>query len=107
RMFLLVRRPHSAPTLFPYTTLFRSAHLSAAGRSEELPVSRGQVEVAADLRDAGLRVDRSTRVLKEKALLQVGIGTDDGHPGAGRDRKSTRLNQSRENLVCRLLREKK
>src|SRR2546421_508215 len=76
--FLMIRRPPRS-TLFPYTTLFRSVRvhhpLQAGHAGVELPADGGQ-------RDA-----HHGRV-------------EGGHPGAehGRDRKSTRLNSSHDQI---------
>src|SRR5947209_13684367 len=90
-------RRQSRSTLFPYTTLFRSkASLAHLGRlrpySEERflfldEVTRRSLELTRTLRDNG----------RAGSLLSV----------LDRDRKSTRLNSSHANLVCRLLLEKK
>src|SRR2546426_2022541 len=71
----MIRRPPRS-TLFPYTTLFRSA------------ASRTGLEVAAGDDDA-----------RQTLPLSAGIGIDRAHRGWGRrttrgDRKSTRLNSS-------------
>src|SRR3712207_8294555 len=87
--FLMIRRPPRS-TLFPYTTLFRSAlahHVAVEpGRAERVfgdHPSRGEDD-------------------------EIGIGAAGRFGRAGEDRKSTRLNsQSRQYLVCRLLLEKK
>src|SRR3712207_7884987 len=81
----MIRRPPRS-TLFPYTTLFRSAQLRPAALRDEL--------------DARERLDRAARRR---------------HPGNGRElleqgRRSeehTSELQSRQYLVCRLLLEKK
>src|SRR5947209_10606727 len=75
---MILRPPRS--TLFPYTTLFRSYFWNdlAADKTHSLPAADRQAYVAAYSR-----------------------------PGRMRDRKSTRLNSSHANLVCRLLLEKK
>src|SRR5690606_41449923 len=93
---ILCRPPSS--TLFPYTTLFRSA------RSPQGPaLLRGaQDHHAADRRGRALRSERhSGRAGGETA----------SHPthGAARIRSEEHTSelQSRENLVCRLLLEKK
>src|SRR5690606_41578725 len=77
--FLIVRRPPRS-TLFPYTTLFRSL----------------------DFRRAGMH-GRATETLER--LLQA----EPGHREALRERSEEHTSelQSRENLVCRLLLEKK
>src|SRR3712207_8723955 len=86
--FLMIRRPPRS-TLFPYTTLFRSAQVHGA---------RGGVEGGEEA------------VLHED--VRAGEGAQDGGlPRVGvphQDRKSTRPElQSRQYLVCRLLLEKK
>src|SRR6266511_5715728 len=79
--FLMIRRPPRS-TLFPYTTLFRSR--LGSGRR------RGR------LRDGDLRGLRRRRCR-------------DPHRGVDRQRSEEHTSelQSRENLVCRLLLEKK
>src|SRR5215475_14607256 len=74
--FLMIRRPPRS-TLFPYTTLFRSARLFCAGRQ-----------------DPG-----------DSALCRIHQGRPEVH--VGRSEEHTSELQSRENLVCRLLLEKK
>src|SRR3712207_7159208 len=83
----MIRRPPRS-TLFPYTTLFRSAvrRVESGRRRERLvedvdgPDVRGQVGVRP-----GGRVRRHGR-------------TEGGDAGVGRDRKSTRLNSSHANI---------
>src|SRR2546427_2116389 len=95
--FLMIRRPPRS-TLFPYTTLFRSV---------------AAVMFLVDDQQAGLRQWREHR--------RAGADDDPRFAAGGRcpdaralvvvqsrDRKSTRLNSSHsQNLVCRLLLEKK
>src|SRR3712207_8838051 len=76
----MIRRPPRS-TLFPYTTLFRSAHAEAPHR---LPVLR--------LHDRGAEVGRP--MPRVRRLEPPGRG---GRPDAG-DRKSTRLNSSHANI---------
>src|SRR5436309_5152207 len=80
----MLRRPPRS-TLFPYTTLFRSQEAVLVGLDHHL---------------AGLAVD-----------LQIGqhvlVGAVDEHVLADRSEEHTSELQSRENLVCRLLLEKK
>src|SRR3712207_8766725 len=80
-MFILMIRRPPRSTLFPYTTLFRS------------PLVVG---------DVVLRDDRQPAQVGQRADV-VDVDPAVSH----RDRKSTRLNQSRQYLVCRLLLEKK
>src|SRR2546430_15956118 len=78
--FLMIRRPPRS-TLFPYTTLFRSAHPAGDDRR----VTRH----AAACREHGLRGDDAVEVLGR------------------RSEEHTSELQSQSNLVCRLLLEKK
>src|SRR3712207_8153956 len=82
----MIRRPPRS-TLFPYTTLFRSAHLATTPSNV---ISRAHADRAAEI------------------LLRV-YERNPEHPGAmhylvhandvpGRDRKSTRLNSSHANI---------
>src|SRR2546427_3781946 len=80
--FLMIRRPPRS-TLFPYTTLFRSA-LNGAGN-----IVRGQIEAGARSRYDGARL----------SLQQAQM--------AMRSEEHTSELQSQSNLVCRLLLEKK
>src|SRR3712207_8566306 len=74
----MIRRPPRS-TLFPYTTLFRSAHVHAALlRSHQGVGDVGQVEIVDGQVEAALRV------------------VDEG--GELLDRKSTRLNSSHANI---------
>src|SRR3712207_7284803 len=100
----MIRRPPRS-TLFPYTTLFRSA-VDDAGLVG--PLAAGVDHVVGDGEEAGA------------ASAAQGVGAAE-HPGAvadgghGEDRKSTRLNSShanisyavfclkKKNIVCRLL----
>src|SRR5438874_4808301 len=80
--FLMIRRPPRS-TLFPYTTLFRSVGEGRSEHGSELPVANrkflGQV------------------VIKRQVILAV----------EGRSEEHTPELQSRRDLVCRLLLEKK
>src|SRR5436309_15630738 len=89
--FLLLRLPPSSP-LFPYTTLFRSEELLS------FPVDDGAVEAIAARVVGWLRAPESLRERTRAALV-----------GTARERSEEHTSelQSRENLVCRLLLEKK
>src|SRR3712207_8394666 len=93
----MIRRPPRS-TLFPYTTLFRSLlHLvdqrleGGLGERARLREDDDAVAHGHDRRD-GADVE-----LGGERLLGLGV----------EDRKSTRLNSSHANIVCRLLLEKK
>src|SRR5688572_31976624 len=91
----MIRRPPRS-TLFPYTTLFRSASSSAVGFV-------GRLEDAPE--GFRLRARRDARVVEtfagEVALLE------DGTLCPLRSEEHTSELQSQSNLVCRLLLEKK
>src|SRR5690606_41989030 len=95
----LVRRPPMS-TLFPYTTLFRSEALSRGAAFclfvEEAAEARGLIR--RNIESFGL-----TGVTK----LWRRDATDLGPAGNMRSEEHTSELQSRENLVCRLLLEKK
>src|SRR2546428_9335223 len=76
----MIRRPPRS-TLFPYTTLFRSLVLA-------------ELRVGARIEEIGMRVERSQH-------------PRDGAQGGGRSEEHTSELQSRSDLVCRLLLEKK
>src|SRR5436309_10746109 len=81
----MIRGP-ARSTLFPYTTLFRSCRL--------------RVENAAN----GMRGDDARHAYD----AEIGIDSDFGeHRAKRRSEEHTSELQSRENLVCRLLLEKK
>src|SRR5690606_40127164 len=91
--FLLLRRPPRS-TLFPYTTLFRS------GRQHALrPVHR-----PAAVADGEQRADQRAH---HRVAERVGDHGRGDEPAPPRSEEHTSELQSRENLVCRLLLEKK
>src|SRR3712207_7811529 len=83
--FLMIRRPPRS-TLFPYTTLFRSARSSArlAAGTGAMPNRRGSLPAAAHDSSRSIGVRPSSRSEEHTSELQ-----------------------SRQYLVCRLLLEKK
>src|SRR3712207_7175332 len=93
----MIRRPPRS-TLFPYTTLFRSA---PAGRARRGRARRRAVAQLVEPDDAGRRAPVERHDARPSLPLQAPRG------GRDEDRKSTRLNSSRQYLVCRLLLEKK
>src|SRR5689334_24127613 len=90
--FFLMIRPPPRSTLFPYTTLFRSAH-----RGLHLQLHRSVVLV----RRVGLEQQRRDRDVP----LVVGRRIDQRRDG--RSEEHTSELQSQFHLVCRLLLEKK
>src|SRR3712207_8181120 len=92
----MIRRPPRS-TLFPYTTLFRSALLPRRGQSPAAPAGRaGQAGG-----DAGPALRRTVRAGAGSGRLLGGDRRD------GRSEEHTSELQSRQYLVCRLLLEKK
>src|SRR5690606_40946731 len=97
----MLRRPLLS-TLFPYTTLFRSFHWDGI---QLLPQTyfdqyiKNQVPMGITIPPEGSLTPNDYLNANDGELQVTGYQVG--------DRKSTRLNQSRENLVCRLLLEKK
>src|SRR3712207_7029183 len=89
----MIRRPPRS-TLFPYTTLFRST-------ADWTAYLRGAFAGAGSVARPGSRGGHHLEFVHgdEDFIRRV--------VAFSRDRKSTRLNQSRQYLVCRLLLEKK
>src|SRR3712207_7842444 len=92
----MIRRPPRS-TLFPYTTLFRS------GRDEPSLLPAPSENGSLLLQDSDL-FPRIAQVQECQFGMLAHLG---GRPLRSIDRKSTRLNSSRQYLVCRLLLEKK
>src|SRR2546430_8159377 len=100
----MIRRPPRS-TLFPYTTLFRSA---APGRRDAGPVvQRAGKRPAQEIR---LRAGRVGGHAEREATCCDGARSDRGGRGVeafDRSEEHTSELQSQSNLVCRLLLEKK
>src|SRR3712207_8675975 len=91
----MIRRPPRS-TLFPYTTLFRSARDRAGKKPLFYALRDGRISFASEL--AALMQDESISREVDPQALDAYFA----------DRKSTRLNSSHAKyLVCRLLLEKK
>src|SRR2546427_5718956 len=86
----MIRRPPRS-TLFPYTTLFRSAEM--AQRNRRRPAARSK--------NCNLRA-KAGRFEAQLARIDF-----DHHARRGRSEEHTSELQSQSNLVCRLLLEKK
>src|SRR3712207_8432741 len=92
----MIRRPPRS-TLFPYTTLFRSADERVLHRVAATGPPRVGVGGLDDLADLPAGVDRHQGVAQ---LVVGGVQADgEGHVATlVRDRKSTRLNSSHANI---------
>src|SRR3712207_8808028 len=94
----MIRRPPRS-TLFPYTTLFRSADGGVLG-----PRRVGDPRDGPDLPDRAPLVPPETgqraQVLDPRPAVADGVGDDADplHPAEDEDRKSTRLNSSHANI---------
>src|SRR3712207_9560123 len=102
----MIRRPPRS-TLFPYTTLFRSARRAAAGRPARATTHRGpravRLSSARSARPSGPAV-RVAVVLPE-IDVPVRLDAPDGEPpryALPRSEEHTSELQSRQYLVCRL-----
>src|SRR2546422_4491882 len=91
----MIRRPPRS-TLFPYTTLFRSAHDEWSGLQE---IHQAALLLGGQLRSAttAMAVAQTLQAMQQKGLLPV----------VERSEEHTSELQSRLHLVCRLLLEKK
>src|SRR5437773_8416117 len=99
--FLLTRRP-PRPTLFPYTTLFRSPRARSRGRRRAAPGSwRDSLQ---GKRDGQRRAAPGRAVERERAAQHLDPVLDAPQP---RSEEHTSELQSHHDLVCRLLLEKK
>src|SRR5690606_40759980 len=105
--FSLLFRPQPLSTLFPYTTLFRSLH-----RADDRGLGRGlrQQRLPRGAYDRGGRrggpPDHARRVLRAGPRLGPRNRVVRVRGGRRSEEHTSEL-QSRENLVCRLLLEKK
>src|SRR5258705_8892146 len=99
--FLMIRRPPRS-TLFPYTTLFRSAETPRAARTRLAAASRS---LLPEDRAHGPRAPcvGADRLRSHGALRWRGVA----RPQPGRSEEHTSELQSLRHLVCRLLLEKK
>src|SRR2546423_3567176 len=91
----MIRRPPRSP-LFPYTTLSRS-----------ILVDGKAMALVSDVNAQGSIVRFSTAGILDSTFDGDGVTAVDPSGSFTEDRKSTRLNSSPCNLVCRLLLEKK
>src|SRR2546421_1183126 len=93
----MIRRPPRS-TLFPYTTLFRSREVRARDAAVRDAVASRPACIRKELRPEHAVEDRKV----DRKILVDGLGH-----GVGRSEEHTSELQSRSDLVCRLLLEKK
>src|SRR5690606_41916812 len=100
---ILLRRP-PRPTLFPYTTLFRSPKQQERGEHEQKrhEDARGRPE-----NQRAHRTTFSAAAMRKSAVTPTAAVTSTVISPSVRSEEHTSELQSRENLVCRLLLEKK
>src|SRR5207302_6143484 len=99
--FLTIRRPPRS-TLFPYTTLSRSTRWSTSTRR------RSEGTAARTLRRTSVSMTTSASFSRERRFpWNVATKRDASASTSRRSEEHTSELQSRENLVCRLLLEKK
>src|SRR5690606_40846371 len=105
--FLRPLRPPPRATLFPYTTLFRSARGSRRAANTH---RHRRFHVAERRRRAGAgsarRLSPAAAWTRFHGGRQLSGGDRRTPPSRGRSEEHTSELQSRENLVCRLLLEK-
>src|SRR2546421_3887133 len=85
----MIRRPPRS-TLFPYTTLFRSDEYRGPG----IPAGHRGVAWHCTFRDP----ERTLREAEVKEALARGLAALEEELGVRRDRKSTRLNSSHDQI---------
>src|SRR3712207_9340450 len=98
----MIRRPPRS-TLFPYTTLFRSARRAADPRDEahdaEVAIRIGSERTLQGLGEQGLQLRSQERGDHVLVRVQHAVGHHaERAPVGRRDRKSTRLNSSHANI---------
>src|SRR5690606_39654386 len=98
-LFSIIRRPPSSP-LFPYTTLFRSGTELAIQHIQ--PTRLGE-QVENAVAQLGFHLGRRGIVTQQREAAAVDVKRQH----CQRSEEHTSELQSRENLVCRLLLEKK
>src|SRR5690606_40531969 len=101
-LFIPPRPPRS--TLFPYTTLFRSPCPGAAKHPGDLRPGSARAQPARDFRHQGARQAQLVRARQFGVALRI---QQQQRVVVLRSEEHTSELQSRENLVCRLLLEKK
>src|SRR3712207_7213769 len=100
----MIRRPPRS-TLFPYTTLFRSARVYVDEAQDVNPLQARLIELLSDGAGRALRVGDAAQAIYRFRWADVACFTAE-RAGARSEEHTSEL-QSRQYLVCRLLLEKK
>src|SRR3712207_8563159 len=95
----MIRRPPRS-TLFPYTTLFRSAHSRGSRKISSYTTVRATHAI-------GIASTSSQNTCRVTVMSVEGFIVTVGYTAARRSEEHTSELQSRQYLVCRLLLEKK
>src|SRR5438876_5313063 len=95
-------RPPPTPTLFPYTTLFRSLRASPGSWSQCIRNTEGAMNRSAELQFGVVRMATGRRSQRMARAVTAGKT-----PPPSRSEEHTSELQSPVHLVCRLLLEKK
>src|SRR3712207_8648272 len=100
----MIRRPPRS-TLFPYTTLFRSAGLGLSRPQQELVV---QERLHPSVHETNVEeLPHALRGVADKRFQLLALGGVHARAGGPRSEEHTSELQSRQYLVCRLLLAKK
>src|SRR5690606_40108966 len=103
--YVIVAPPLSPPTLFAYTTLFRSLQVTRRGSDFVQRIGEFRTRALAVLSVSALLVLIIVWMGYQRAIgrhIQA-MGGSMAHIASGRSEEHTSELQSRENLVCRLL----
>src|SRR5690349_23853428 len=99
-------QPPPRSTLFPYTTLFRSSHDGSAARRASQP-REDRPAIVRKSRHDDLRQSNAVWSQRRFFTLSAHARTGSAFAAGGRSEEHTSELQSRRDLVCRLLLEKK
>src|SRR5258708_25252801 len=102
--FLMIRRPPRS-TLFPYTTLFRSAALDHEGLHPRGGIAEGTARPLDQVLEAlfAIALEERSPLQRPKLRLDAHRGQVVHHGFAKRSEEHTSELQSPDHLVCRLL----
>src|SRR5262249_58153372 len=104
---LLMLRPPPTPTLFPYTTLFRSATPAAPRPQPQAISDPRQIATVVMARMNLINTKKDELTIAIKGLTDLTQQLVQAYAGQMRSEEHTSELQSLTNLVCRLLLEKK